>query len=188
MEAKEILLIRHGRPKSATNEKVNATGFAHWVRDYNRAQLHPKSKAGHRLDLSEYYIMSSDLKRAQLSASQYSDQPIHEISALLREMDIPRYRLPFRLRAWTWVVINRAIWFAGVRGPFESFSAAKVRANYAANLLEARAETHRKVVVFGHGLSNRYIRRNLERRGWKVLSKDHGYWGLNRLQLPVSTD
>lgn len=178
----EIILIRHGRPLSATNQKLNAAGFAQWVRDYNRAGLHPHSIPHQLVDLADHYIVSSQLKRAQLSAERYCPYPVQETSALLNEMEIPRYRVPLHLNAWSWVTLNRALWFAGRKGRFESFASARVRTIQAAHLLEQRAKDFQRVAVFGHGMSNLFIRKALKQRGWKVIARDNAYWGVNRLQ------
>lgn len=179
----EIILIRHGRPRSADNIRCTASGYANWIRKYNAADLDPRSKPAKLLSLNNYFVMSSDLHRARLTARYYCGHGACEYSSLFREMDIPYYRLPFRLRAWTWVYFSRALWMAGAGGRFESYKDAKARAEMAVNLLEVRAKTHKKIVMFGHGMMNREIRKRLQQRGWTVAEKDNGYWGVNRLHL-----
>ena len=41
---KEIILVRHGKPASAHNQKVNAVDYAKWVRNYNKSELDPNSQ------------------------------------------------------------------------------------------------------------------------------------------------
>lgn len=181
----EIILIRHGKPASATNEKMGASDFARWVRRYNQSDLDPSSRPRVMRDLSEHYILCSNLKRAQLSATTYGVTRIDHENPLLREMDIPYYRLGFTLKAWHWVVLNRVLWFAGRQGNFESFVEAKQRALQAADLLESAAMRHQKVAAFGHGMSHRYIRLALAKRGWRLHEKDNAFWGVNRLTRQV---
>ncbi|MAF76170.1 MAG: hypothetical protein CMF17_10025 [Idiomarinaceae bacterium] len=183
----EIILIRHGKPASATNEKMGPSDFARWVRRYNHSDLDPASRPRIKHDLSEHYVLTSNLKRARLSALAWGVSQIERQEALFREMDIPYYRLGVKLRAWHWVVFNRAQWFAGRRGNFESFNDAKKRVIKATDLLENMAEAKQKVAVFGHGMSNRYIRLALIKRGWKVHEKDNAYWGVNRLTRQVTS-
>lgn len=179
---KEILLIRHGRPASEHNNRVSSAGFSRWVRNYNRANLHEQSRPRCERDLSQYYIMTSNLRRARLSAARYSPLPPMEHSRLLDEMQIPRYRLPVKMKAWSWVYINRLLWFCGRPGPFESFVQARERIRQAAAMLETRAASEPKICIFAHALTNRFLVRYLQRSGWQVTEKDHRYWGVIRLQ------
>lgn len=183
----EIILIRHGKPASATNEIMGARDFARWVKRYNHSLLDSASRPRTHYDLSSHYVVTSSLKRAQLSAKAYGVGRINEQNPLLNEMDIPYYRLSGKLRAWHWVVFNRALWMAGCRGKFESFLDAKQRATAAALWLEQTASNKHSVAAFGHGMSNRYIRMALEQRGWFVHEKDNAYWGVNRLTRQVAT-
>lgn len=177
----EIILIRHGKPLSATNEKMPASGFIRWVRAYNKSDLDPNSVAHEQLDLGSYYVMSSKLKRARLSALHYTGIEAKEHLPIFNEMDIPRYKIPITLKAWHWVVLNRALWILGLKGPFESFSQAKARAQLAAILLDEKAHEHGKVAIFAHGMTNRYVRIYLQKRGWELQAKDNNYWGINKL-------
>lgn len=185
----EIILIRHGKPASATNDIMGASDFARWVKRYNQSDLDPASYPRTQHDLSTYYVVTSSLKRARLSALAYGVNQIDSHNPILNEMDIPYYRLGLKLRAWHWVVFNRALWMAGWRGNFETFQEAKHRAETAAEWLEDTACRKHCVAAFGHGMSNRYIRMALEKRGWFVHEKDNAYWGINRLtrHLPSSS-
>ncbi|QPG05840.1 histidine phosphatase family protein [Salinimonas marina] len=181
-QKKEILLIRHGRPASEHNGRVSSAGFSRWVRNYNRAPLHDQSWPWCQRDLSQYYIMTSSLRRAKLSAARYSERPVKEHHRLLDEMQIPRYRLPLTLKAWSWVYLNRLLWCLGRPGPFESFAQARERIRQAADMLDARAASESKICIFAHALTNRFLVRYLQRKGWQVTEKDHRYWGVIRLQ------
>lgn len=179
----EIILIRHGKPLSASNCRLNSAGYANWIRKYNRSGLDPNSNPLKVIDLAEYYHLCSDLHRARLSAQKYSLKPVQEYHSVFREMEIPYYRIPGLRRAWTWVYLCRALWMMGNKGAFESYRDAKARATAAVNLLETRVKKHNKVVLFGHGMMNRSIRKLLVAKGWAVAEKDNHYWGVNRLYL-----
>ena len=177
----EIMLIRHGRPASEHNRRLSSAGFSRWVRDYNRAVLHPQSHPRCQRDLKDYYIMSSKLRRAKLSAQRYTSYPVRQESPLLNEMQIPRYRLPVKLAAWNWIYLNRALWMLGQTGPFESFSQARARIRQATEELTSKAAEHEKVCVFAHAMTNRFVARYLQQQGWTISEKDHRYWGIIRL-------
>lgn len=188
MSDREIVLVRHGRPASENNDRLSSSGFARWVKNYNRCDLHPESQPHCQRDFSNHYSISSALQRAKLSAQRYTGQPVTESDAVFNEMDIPRYRLPFKLNAWTWVYLNRAMWIAGRRGPFESFSQARRRIEKACDLLVERAANHHNVVLFAHAMTNRFLCRYLVRRGWQIIEKDHRYWGVIVLRKPACRD
>jgi len=129
----EIILIRHGKPTSAKNSRLTAGGFAQWVRQYNLANVADDSRPVQCLDedLIHYYIVASDLKRAVQSAQIFTNKTPDKIFPELREMEIPRYKFPLHLKAWTWVYLNRLCWMLGLKGSFESYKEAKIRANLA---------------------------------------------------------
>lgn len=178
----EIILIRHGKPTAAVNPKLTATGFATWVKNYNQADVaensHPPVDL--KTQIEQYYLVSSDLKRAIQSAEICTGQIPQQQFKLLREMDIPRYKLPFVLKAYTWLVLNRFLWMLGMKGKMESFKDAKERVEEVTEQLIDIAFRHDKIVVFGHGYTNRYIRIALQKRGWVIQTKDNKFWGTTR--------
>ncbi|MGY5452561.1 histidine phosphatase family protein [Agarivorans sp. MS3-6] len=180
----EILLVRHGRPSAAVYPRVNASGFVRWVRRYHHSGIASDSfpKAQRLSDYSDYYVVSSDLKRAMESTLIFLNQRPTETSKIYREMEIPRYKLPLVLTASHWLYLNRLLWTLGFKGPFESYSEAKYRAQEAAHQLVSLAETHNKVMLFSHGYLNFHIRRYLCKAGWQLTEKSSQHWGITRLQ------
>lgn len=176
----EIVLIRHGKPRSASNEKMNSAGFANWVRLYDHSELDPRSTPGHRLDLKDYFVVASSLKRAQLSAQLYTGTQPDLVMPEVREMDVPYYRSCMTLRAFTWVYLNRLYWLCGRAGRFESYKEGKLRVIKAADRLLDLVQHHKKLVVFGHGMTNIMLRAELKRRGWTITQSEGDYWGVSR--------
>lgn len=178
----EIVLIRHGKPTGAINPKLNAQEYQQWVSNYNESTVMNTSrplslKAYYR----DYYILSSDYQRAIDSAIIYTGKQPIEMNALYREMDIPYYILPLKLRAWTWLYFSRFCWMIGIKGNFESFCLAKKRAELAAQSLNDLTKSKARIILFGHGFMNLYIRKALMRKGWVVSDKSNQYWGETRL-------
>jgi broad specificity phosphatase PhoE len=105
---------------------------------------------------------------------------------ILREMHIPRYKLPFQLGAYSWLLLTRILWMfglsKGISVRIESFKAAKQRAKKAAQALHHLAEKQHNVIVFGHGFSNRYIRKELIKLGWQLERKSNDFWGVTCLK------
>lgn len=179
----KITLIRHGKPTSADNSVVNAVNFSKWVRRYNFSDVDKTSRPEIISDdYKSYYIVSSDLLRAIHSATIYTEQAPKVTSRLYREMEIPRYKLPFKLKAMTWVYLNRVLWMLGLKGPFESYSEAKVRAELAAESLIQLTQNEGNVILFAHGFLNLHIRKVLIKKGWRLNSKSNGFWGVSNLE------
>ena len=181
----EITLIRHGKPASTDSPKVNALEYTQWIRRYNLSPIAEDSRPNKlRPELASYYVMSSDIKRAIHSAEIYTGRQPDHISSLYKEMELPRYKLPFRLKPLTWVYLCRALWMIGKRGPFESYRHAKERAVLAAEQLVTVAQENGQVVLFGHGYLNIHIRKILVRKGWLLNGKSSDYWGVTTLTAP----
>lgn len=181
----EIILIRHGRPTGAINPKLSASGFANWVRSYNSSKIDSESLPPKELGilLDSHFIITSDLARsidsANLCVKKEPDLKLKQ----LREMDIPRYRLPFVFKAYTWLTVSRVLWFVGFSGKVESFKTAKIRARASAEQLQDLAKQHKKVVVFGHGMMNKYIAKELNKLGWTGTVKGKKYWSAIKLRI-----
>jgi broad specificity phosphatase PhoE len=179
----EIILIRHGKPTSAKNSVLTASEYTKWIRRYNFSDVSTESRPiTINKDISGYYLISSDFNRAIHSTEIYSGRRPDEISSLYKEMEIPRYKLPFKLKAMTWVFLCRVLWMLGLKGSFESYRFAKIRSEEAAEQLVALAQEKGKVVLFGHGYMNLHIRRVLIRKGWSLNSKSNSFWGLSSLE------
>lgn len=180
----KIVLIRHGKPVSADNPILNACQYAHWIRAYNASKV-AKNSRPQRIndDYKYFYTVSSDLKRAIHSTNIYLGKPPEEVDKLYREMEIPRYKFPIKLKAWNWVYFSRLLWMLGYKGPFESFKQAKKRADTAAVKLTEMAQVQDQVVLFGHGFMNRYIRKALIQKGWELNAKSNTYWGVTSLEI-----
>jgi len=180
----EIILIRHGKPSAAINPKLSASGFANWVLDYDESDVSCESLPPDALAklIKDHFIISSHLARSIDSVKKCLNAEPDLIHRKFREMEIPSYKLPFRLKAYTWLVVNRIAWFAGVNGNVESFKAAKLRAkNAAAGLMELASE-HNKVAVFGHGLVNKSMANVLKKEGWHCTFEGKGYWSTINLR------
>lgn len=177
---KEILLIRHGKPQSATNFRVTPAGFARWIRNYNKSEVDNTSRPEQKCDLTDHFVISSTLPRAIHSAAIYTGMLPRETHCELNEMDIPYYNLPFQLKAWSWVYLNRLFWLMGASSRCESFQEAKMRIRLGADIVERYANEHTKVAVFAHAMTNRYLASLLVKNGWRCEHKEFHYWGVTR--------
>ena len=178
MLVRHIALVRHGKPAGADNPMVSASGFARWARSYERSRLRSDSTPPSELKAAfdGYLAVASPRPRAWHSAEVCLGRGPDLVMVDLREMEIPRYRIPLRLPAYAWLVINRALWFAGLPGRCESFHEARLRARRVSTELDRLAQSHGRVVVFGHGLMNQSLARHLVARGWRGEPRRSGYW------------
>ena len=180
----EIILIRHGKPRSANNPILSASEYTKWIRQYNLSDVSEKSRPEViNTELNSFYLISSHFYRAIHSAEIYTGRKPDKISSLYKEMDIPRYKLPFKLKAMTWVYLCRVLWMLGLKGSFESYHDAKKRSKLAAEQLVELAKEKGKVVLFGHGYMNLHIRKVLIRKGWVLNCKSNSFWGLSSLEI-----
>jgi broad specificity phosphatase PhoE len=177
----KIILVRHGKPASAKNYYMTAAGFSRWARAYDKSSVCASSRPSTPSDFSGFYVISSQLRRAQHSAEILCGCPPTDIHPELREMDIPRYPLPLTLRAWHWVYLNRLIWLLGAKGYGETFNQAKTRIEAHLPVLEQLAQEHSKLVVVAHALTNRYLTKLLTQHGWHCVRKNYNYWGETEL-------
>ena len=188
----EIVLVRHGKPTAAiigeNSAKLSAAEYGLWVRHYNSASVDESSRPETRsLSLfNNHYVIASDLKRAVQSAQIYLNKMPEQQWPILREMHIPRYKMPFRFKTYSWLFLTRILWMLGISKGIstrvESFKTAKLRAKQAASDLHDLAEEQQKVIAFGHGLSNRYIREELIKLGWSLRNKSNDFWGVTCLE------
>jgi len=185
----QIVLVRHGKPQK-NNAKIHASQLLDWVQQYNSADLDASVKPpAQLLELASNSenLISSDLKRSQLSARMLSEiqDPGH---AIYREIDLPQLRFPSpKLSASSWVVVFRVLWLLGLSPRCESYRGAKKRAQFAANQLQQLAQKQGTVMLVGHGLFNRFIAKALSAQGWHGPSSlGSQYWDYAVFKKPTS--
>ncbi|GLX80427.1 hypothetical protein tinsulaeT_37670 [Thalassotalea insulae] len=178
-----ITLVRHGKPIASSNPRVTAVGFAKWVRAYNRSLVCSDSLPPQELQekFHNSYTFSSDLNRSIHSAEICLGKGANVVLGDLREMDIPRLKLPFSMTVNTWLVIARLCWLLRISANSESYKVGRKRIITAVDLIIAKAFEYKDVAIFGHGISNRLIAKELRRRGWTVKFASKGFWGQTEL-------
>jgi broad specificity phosphatase PhoE len=187
-----IALVRHGKPLGAHNPIVDASGFARWAHAYERSRLRDDSVPPGVLTtrFQDYLAVASSLPRSLHSALLCLGREPDLCLADLREMEIPRYRIPVRIPAYAWLGLNRAIWMLGCRGRVESFREAKARARRVSLELHRLALSRGQIVVFGHSLMNRHVAASLLALGWNGRPRRTSYWEVIDLRKapPAASD
>lgn len=166
-------------PKASDNSIVDAVGFAKWVRKYNHSLIRSSSLPSEDLRKQTIgsYTISSDLNRAKHSAELCGDREPDLVLRELRELDIPRLKLPFSISIDNWLIISRLCWFLGISGRSESFKVGRRRVLSAVDILLEQVQKNGDITVFGHGLTNSFIAKELKHRGWCIQKKSKGFWG-----------
>ena len=175
---REIILMRHGQPKLGATAKVSALDMKDWIEHYDRSEIthHPAPDASQQLAATATVIVSSSAPRALASALALGLEPT-VVDALFCEAQLPygRWKWP-RLSPFTWAFILRILWLCGYSRRVESAGAAKLRANSAAQRLQALAGNG-PVLLLGHGWMNRMIAKQLEADGWTRQKRNSSqYW------------
>jgi broad specificity phosphatase PhoE len=138
-----------------------------------------------RLVASAGRVVTSNLRRCVESAAWLAPSADIQIDPELREAALPD-SLGTSVRMWPGprIVLARLAWWLNWRQSVEPVRGARQRARQAAERLCSLAREHRSVAVVGHGIFNRFIARQLSRRGWcgpAILPTAH--WAIAKFTL-----
>jgi len=178
----KIILVRHGEPDVKTGEKISGAEIPSFLNRYNNAALKPNSLPSSRLLFlsTNATIICSDLKRSYCSAQRCNVSP-DIADALFSESIPPHFQNNLlRLKPKTWLLLSRLLWLMGFSLHGESFKSAKKRATDAADILLHEVK-RRDVLLFGHGLFNILIAKELRKRGYtgpKVPARNFWEYGV----------
>lgn len=172
-------MIRHGKPDFNTRQWISVHGVRSSLKQYDdsRVSTGPVNDPVLIAADSSHHVMASGLVRSQDSLMLCQNVQA-EVCDLLNEAELPHPdRLLFPL-PWVYLLgICRLGWLLGYRANAPGLIRDLERARQATSLLIERAHEHKTVYVFGHGIMNRLIVRELDKRGWRIESKTgSGYW------------
>jgi broad specificity phosphatase PhoE len=181
---KQIALIRHGEPDMDKTGQYTCAEANQFLKCYDSVCIIVPEKPFFEIEQDEEVeIFSSPINRA-LTTAQYlfgTNRDIN-VSPYFREFEnkIKETNSAKKRSINRWKTTARIKWMLGISKPdgIESFSEAKDRARHGATILDNASKDNAKVVLTAHGLLNRYIKKNLKKKGWKVV-KDTGndYFG-----------
>jgi broad specificity phosphatase PhoE len=185
---KRIFLIRHARPELPKRGLFSDAAAKKYITDYDAAAVEEFVLEHETIpyeDIDKVYC--STLPRSQLTARAiFGDKVQLRVDKVFREFErrifsLPLLKLPIKL----WLVTARILWFMGFNSKnIETFKEAKQRARLCAHTLATDAATHHTTVLVAHGLLNNFIRRELQRMGWrKTLDQGNGFLSVTMLEL-----
>jgi broad specificity phosphatase PhoE len=183
----QISLIRHGKSRLTENEKITPLVFKKWVEKYDFNGVYEESSypsATLEKVTSANIIVTSDLKRAVESARILNPASKIIPDPLFREVELPSRSFPLfnvKLKPSKWAIMFRLFWFSGYSKECESFAEAKLRASRASLRLIDYANEYNSVVLVGHGFFNRFIAKELQKKGWRGKGDSNKHWSCNTL-------
>jgi broad specificity phosphatase PhoE len=181
----EIVLVRHGKPATVPSDSIAGRKIGRWVRRYNDVGISrelPPLPFVQRVVASTGCVVASDLRRSVESAEWLVPQRQVRVDPDLREATLPESMgVALRMPAGVWVVLARLAWWVNRGRATESIVATRCRASRVADRLCALAAANDVVVVIGHGMFNRFIAAQLQRRGWRgPVLLPTAYWAAAR--------
>lgn len=188
MNSKNIFIIRHGKPlfweHHSPYEWVNYTSFDSLIKEYDSSGIIKVIPQNRELTLARQstVFLSSNLPRAIESAKMLSTSNVL-VNDCFREAELPSFKsLKTKLPLFFWIVLIRLKWAIGLNSKTENLLEFKKRLHFGANYLNNLSKTYNCITLVAHGLSNRYLIKNLTSLSWKIENKlDYNYWGTNHL-------
>ncbi|QOR64654.1 histidine phosphatase family protein [Cytobacillus suaedae] len=185
----EISLIRHGKSTLSDNNPININDFMEWIKKYDNEGVLEEEKYPvstiEKINTSSI-VITSDLKRSIDSANLLTSEKKPLITdTMYREAALPSLKgIGLKLRPSVWLVLLRCLWIIGYSNRCESFKEAKQRAKKASSQLVDYATTHHSVILVGHGIFNRLLAKELEKRGWKTKGRASSkHWSCTTFSL-----
>jgi broad specificity phosphatase PhoE len=181
----QIVLVRHGKPDAVSAATITGRDIGQWVRHYDGVgitrELAPPAIV-RELASSGTCVVASDVRRATESAAWIAVSKAVRVDPELREAVLPEsIGMSTRLSPGVWVVVARVAWWLNWCHSDETIAMTRRRASRVADRLGALAREYGSVMAVGHGMFNRFVGRQLRRRGWRgprMLGRAH--WSVAR--------
>ena len=186
-----IFLVRHYKPQIARHGLFNHARAAQFISDYDAAGIEAIINKPTGLPFAEVKrVHCSTLPRAKQTAVAIFGPEVEVIEDKIfnecerKILSLPLLRFPIS----TWLAGSRLLWILGLnsRG-IETYKQARQRARQSAEVLANYAAHEKKTVLVAHGMLNLFIRKYLQKAGWRVVRKDgNGYLAVTELIKPIT--
>lgn len=188
----KIVLIRHGMPSALrleySDKKIKAREMVSFLEKYDALgidfMVKPKEKLIEKLNMVNIAYMS-ELQRSQDSFN-YFNLPVQVVSnKIFNEIELPVFsKFPLKLKPIKWLAIFRTLWFIQLLFNKKIRRQTTEKVKTAAMILKDSAEKSNNIALFGHGVMNYFISKELIGMGAKQINKwEHGYWSCNEFIL-----
>ena len=173
MRPLHIFLIRHQRPAVPHRGWFSGPQASRYLLDYDANDIEPVSNIPAGLPVETIArVYCSRLTRARQTARALFGPAVEliedpDFNEFPRKITpLPGLRMPLKF----WLIGARALWLLGLNSPgLETFRQARERAHRGAARLARQAETDGQVVLVAHGWVNAFIRRSLQKMGWRSI-------------------
>ena len=171
---KKIILLRHGEVDIKDYKNISANQFDKWIIDYNNSDIKSEfsSKDEIRYLLNETDILiCSNFKRSSQSIEIFDKIPF-ETNDIFNEAELPSLNWNLlKLNPKIWLIFFRILWLFGYSKNCESFKKTKQRAKKATEKLIELSNQNKTVILIGHGIMNKLIRKELILQKWNETKK-----------------
>ena len=184
----KIILLRHGEVDIKDYKNIPANQFGKWIIEYNNSDI--KSDFSLKAEINDLLnktdiLICSNLKRSIQSVEIFNKTPF-EINNVFYEAELPYLNwYLLKLNPKVWLIFFRILWLFGYSKNCESYKKAKIRAKKATKRLIELSKQNKPVILIGHGIINRLIRKELILQKWNETKKaknknwDYGVFELN---------
>ena len=189
----KIILIRHGKPDiwllPSTQKKISIKEMNDFLIQYDFAAIDKDFKPNEKIYKSLQQIkfaFTSEMKRAK-ATFQYCQLNVNVVSNnIFNEAGLPLFdKSLLKLKPKTWIALLRTLWFMGFSNKCDPKNTIKLRASKATDLLLNEAQNNDCIALFGHGVFNYFLKKQLLSKGGVLQSTwDYGYWACNEIAFP----
>ena len=166
-----IILLRHGVVDIKEDKPLDSQEFKKWVLEYDSCSIKNEDYIKPDIFALPQYIVCSSLKRTKETIEMFGEKVAYS-DALFNEAKIPTPEWRgLRLKPKVWLVMLRITWLFGYTKNCESYDQARQRAKKATIKLIELAQKHDNILLCGHGVFNRLIRKELLVENWKLIKK-----------------
>ena len=170
---KQIILIRHGEVDIKDYNKISADKFGEWIIRYDNSNIKMSSSKNELKTIfnKSNIILCSNLKRSIQSVEKFN-KTAFEINNIFNEAELPYSNwTTLKLNPKIWLIIFRILWIFGYSQNNKSIQETKQRAKIATQRLLNLSNNNEVVLLVGHGLFNRFIKKELIENGYKQTKK-----------------
>ncbi len=173
--------------------RLSRLEFQGWAASYDAAPLlsgsSPPVSTLEKVDPDDI-VLVSELRRSQESSDLlYPDHPFEFMHVEFNELRLIDPPVPLlKFTPFWWILIARALRFAGYGRRQSGKGDGRIRASAACSVLCQYASPGQRTVLVGHGAMNRMIGDELARRGWirDRRFQRWPYWGVEEYYRDVS--
>ena len=178
----EVILIRHAKVYLEKDGWMGPKKAAKYREMYDTAPIHqflPDTVLSKLPKRTADTVYVSGLARSIATGWKLYGDSVNLVSLeLLNEFELHVIWLPLILPFKGWTAVSRGLWMIGIKRPgAESFKDGKKRAKQAVDFIEYKSNQNRQVILVTHGFLNRTIRKEMKKRGWKII-KNEGHKNL----------